>query len=66
MTLTALLTLLMVILIIGVIIWGAKQLLPQVPMDPMFRTIAVVVIAIICIVVVFYYVVFPLLHAIPS
>lgn len=65
MSLVALLTLLMVILIIGVIIWGAKALLPLVPMDPIFRTLAIVVLAIIVIVIVFYYVIFPLVHAIP-
>ena len=66
MTITALLTLLMVLIIVGIIIWAAKAVLPSIPMEPLFRTLAVAVLAIICVVIVFYYVIFPLLHAVPT
>lgn len=47
MTITALLTLLLVIIILGIIFWAGQQLLARVPMDPIFRVLAIAVFAII-------------------
>lgn len=66
MSLAALLGLLMVVLILGVIVWAGNDLVAKIPLNPVFRTLAIAIIAIICIVIVFYYVLFPLLHAVPG
>lgn len=61
-----LLYLLLAVIIIGIVIWAFRGLLPSIPMDPTFRIIAVAIVAIIIVLIVFYYVVLPLVHAIPG
>jgi hypothetical protein len=65
-SITALLTLLLVVIVLGIIFWAGQQLLARVPMDPIFRVIAIAIFAIICVIIVFYYVLLPLLHAVPT
>lgn len=65
MSITALLTLLLVVVILGIIFWAGQQLLARVPMDPIFRVLAIALFAIICVIIVFYYVLIPVLHAVP-
>lgn len=61
-----LLSILVMIVILGIIFWAGKAVMAAVPMDPLFRILAIAVFAIICIIIAFYYVLLPLLHALPG
>lgn len=63
---TFLLTLLFVVIVIGIIVWMGRGALAQIPMDPIFKTIAIGIVALIIVAIVFYYVLFPLVHHLPG
>ena len=61
---TTLLYIILLVIVLGVILWGVNQLLPLVPMDPRFRTVINVLITIL-VVIVIVYIIAGLLGAVP-
>jgi CDP-diglyceride synthetase len=51
----SLIGLLFALIIVGVILWGAWELIKMVPLPPPFRIIAIVVMVIICVLIVWHF-----------
>jgi len=47
-----LISIVLLLVVLGVILWGLQQLLPIVPMDPRFRTVISVLITIIVVLII--------------
>jgi hypothetical protein len=53
--------LILAVIIIGVVFWAAGQLLPLMPMDPLFAKVAHVLLVLLAVIIVYYYVLMPIL-----
>lgn len=51
---TTLLYIILLVIVLGVILWGVNQLLPLVKMDPRFRIVVNVLITILVVIVIVY------------
>lgn len=61
MGMSGLIGIVIALIVIGVVLWAARQLIALVPMEPWIKQVVDVLIVVICVLAIVFYVIIPLL-----